>query len=632
MQATTQAQAQKDRYSVLQRKLEHLEKSPDFLNKYQANFDILTKELSAARKSNTDHLARVDKLKKQTEIKELRAKLRTAEAERTGLQTKYEAAIRTKKASESTSAARHDELKERERRIVEFEKALAAEKKRKEDIESQLRDVVNAKAEEEAQRSSESAKAQTQLEQAHAETAEIRARLEADRVHGEMQREGLVTQLEALRDILGQAATHYGKLVSETVSKTAYDQLQREHNSLQFHTFRFERKLANTEAQVAEMASLIRQAQEANGFLEAQLRVAEDDRNMYIAALQDLRIDLSLQGGCGCGSSHILPADALFSSQREFLLSELEIQEAISSTERLSAVFYADLNDELVSSCAAMRADLDAELLVTQTQAIQFQADRAMHDATVADLHTARTELESTRRRLEEASGLLDDVKTREAALMQEVKEVRSQSKEQTTAHKHALQKEKETTNKFASSLQQSKVAEDELRAEINQLTVELADAERYREAYHKLVDEVGVLAARNQLAESEASRLSQFNAEILSHNNPAQRIMYLDRVRRELAETKQMLIIATRERDAASTQIENLRRELSLYLSVPAEGNKPLGRTTRTRIGRMPLITAQSQNVDPVIVPVRGVSADLTKHLSPLGEASCEMTLDEIM
>jgi hypothetical protein len=48
-------------------------------------------------------------------------------------------------------------------------------------------------------------------------------------------------------------------------------------------------------------------------------------------------------------------------------------------------------------------------------------------------------------------------------------------------------------------------------------------------------------LAARNQLAESEANRLSQFNAEILGHNNPGQRIVYLDRVRRELAETKQV-------------------------------------------------------------------------------------------
>ena len=84
---------------------------------------------------------------------------------------------------------------------------------------------------------------------------------------------------------------------------------------------------------------------------------------------------------------------------------------------------------------------------------------------------------------------------------------------------------------------------------------MELADAERYREAYQNLVDEVGVLAARNELAESEAHRLSRFNAEILGHTNPAQRIVYLDRVRRELAETKQV-----RERNNRPKTEEEIR------------------------------------------------------------------------
>lgn len=66
-----------------------------------------------------------------------------------------------------------------------------------------------------------------------------------------------------------------------------------------------------------------------------------------------------------------------------------------------------------------------------------------------------------------------------------------------------------------------------------------MGDAERYQEAYQNLIGEVEGLAARNELAENEAERLSKFNAEILSHNNPAQRIQYLDRIRRELANTK---------------------------------------------------------------------------------------------
>jgi chromosome segregation ATPase len=402
----------------------------------------------------------------QTEIKDLRVKLRTAEAERVGLQTKYEEAVRTKQIAASTNAARRDELQERERRIVELEAAMAVEKRRREDVEAQLCDAVTAKAEEETRRSSENAEARAQLEQAQAEIAQTRAELDADRKHGEVQREELVVQLEALRDMLGQAATHYGKLVSETVSKVAYDKLWREHNSLQFHSFRLERKLANTEAQVAELASLIRQTHDANGLLEAELRASEEDKNSRLVAFEDLRTDLRSGGG---DSIHDLLVDILYVAQKELLLSELEIQLALSSGDRHSAQSYAALNDELASSCAAMRADLDAELVVSQTQAIQLQTAKAVQEATTADLHAARTELESTRKQLEEASSSLSAVKTREAALMQEVKEVRTQNKEQTTAHKQALQKEKETVSRLASSLQQTKVAEEELRAEISQ-------------------------------------------------------------------------------------------------------------------------------------------------------------------
>jgi hypothetical protein len=77
--------------------------------------------------------------------------------------------------------------------------------------------------------------------------------------------------------------------------------------------------------------------------------------------------------------------------------------------------------------------------------------------------------LESTRKQLEETSSSLSAVRAKEVALAQEVKEVKSQNKEQTAAHKQALQKEKETASKLVTSLQQSKFAEEELRAEINQ-------------------------------------------------------------------------------------------------------------------------------------------------------------------
>jgi len=53
-------------------------------------------------------------------------------------------------------------------------------------------------------------------------------------------------------------------------------------------------------------------------------------------------------------------------------------------------------------------------------------------------------------------------------------------------------------------------------------------------------------LVARGSLAEAEAERLSKFNAEILSHTNPQQKIMYLDRIRRQLADTQQVSYVLT--------------------------------------------------------------------------------------
>ena len=80
-------------------------------------------------------------------------------------------------------------------------------------------------------------------------------------------------------------------------------------------------------------------------------------------------------------------------------------------------------------------------------------------------------------------------------------------------------------------------------------LAADLTEAEKYQEAYSGLLEEVDALVERNALAEDEAQRLSKFNAEILGHQNPAQRIMYVDRIREELHEAKLVSSSASRGR-----------------------------------------------------------------------------------
>ena len=70
---------------------------------------------------------------------------------------------------------------------------------------------------------------------------------------------------------------------------------------------------------------------------------------------------------------------------------------------------------------------------------------------------------------------------------------------------------------------------------------------------------QVEVLISRNALAEDEAQYLSQMNAEILSHANPNQKIYYVDRIRRELAETKQVCYLANHCPDLCSLIIPSL-------------------------------------------------------------------------
>lgn len=194
-------------------------------------------------------------------------------------------------------------------------------------------------------------------------------------------------------------------------------------------------------------------------------------------------------------------------------------------------------------------------------------------------------------------------------------------------------------------------------------MTAELADAERYQEAYHTLSDEIGSLVAKNQLAEEEAQRLSKFNAEILGHNNPAQRIMYVDRIRRELAETKhvcthsprlsgtrlidwhvfeQKLVMLGREQEAAAAINDDLQHELDMYKSVMVPGeSKP--RTALTRVTRTPLVNlARSLNTtgsgggggNPLPSASKSDSSrkDSAQRVHVLESIPGDMTIDEIM
>jgi len=93
----------------------------------------------------------------------------------------------------------------------------------------------------------------------------------------------------------------------------------------------------------------------------------------------------------------------------------------------------------------------------------------------------------------------------------------------------------------------------------------------------------------RNELAEHEADYLSKFNAEILGHNNLGQRIHYVDRIRQDLADARQKLLISTQEQEAIRQDNEVLRTELNAYKSYDPNVRERTG-SHITRVARVPL------------------------------------------
>lgn len=92
----------------------------------------------------------------------------------------------------------------------------------------------------------------------------------------------------------------------------------------------------------------------------------------------------------------------------------------------------------------------------------------------------------------------------------------------------------------------------------------------------------------RNELAEQEADYLSKFNAEIIGHNNLGQRIHYVDRIRQDLADTRQKLLISSQEQEAIRQDNEVLRTELNAYKSYDPNVRGKTG-THITRVARVP-------------------------------------------
>lgn len=541
--------------------------------KHQAELDRLKLEANRSRQVTADQADRLEKLKKQndmldvriqelkkatstdqSEIKDLRAKLRMAEHERTQLITKQGEVGETKKALQALEAKKREELRERDKKITELEKTVTLERKKREGADAKLKEV-KAKADEEVGEVRQAIQGlQERLDEARAEAHRTQSSLAMAEGRAGHKEEELMAQLEQYRAILGRVAEEYGRLASVTVPSQDHSHLKQEYTMLNVRTLRLERKLANSEGQVVELANLVRQVKDQNALLAGQLRDAEDAVIFYSQALEDATQAALVHHRSSC---HTLDQEVAIIDQ-ECHESERQVQTAYLSQSEACCEFYRLGCDQLLSLYSAVDHAWTEEQQVVQRQTVDLTAAITTRDSLISQLEVVRAEHEGARQELTAASAALQDAIADQATIEHRLQEVEVQMQAEAVKNKEALQKERDIAQRTAAAAQMAKMSEEGLRAEVEQcvvataphscvvsdnimarLTTELTDAERYHEAYYSLVDEVDALVDRNNLAEEEANRLSKFNAEILGHNNPAQRIMYVDRIRRELAEVK---------------------------------------------------------------------------------------------
>ncbi|KAF9502001.1 hypothetical protein BDN71DRAFT_1485888 [Pleurotus eryngii] len=550
------------------------EKLKHELSRIQKTVSGSSDKFEKQRKMVDMYEARLHELKKtaavdQKEIKDLKTKLRMSEHERSQLQGKQDDISEAKKALQALDAKRREDNREKDKKIADLEKSLGQERKKREAAEARCQELQGKVM-------AEANNLRQQLAVLEAEKQQAQASLRQQADEASSREDDLVASLERQQVMLKKVTEEYGKLASSSVTQSQFAEVRRERDAQRVQVFRLERKLANSEEQVVELASLIRCAKSENTLLIQQLSQADEVIYHCRTALHD-RISNDRQT--------FDDIQELCSSIDKHCQQTQESVQAISKYQAdLTTEFYVPGYHELLETYQLAEQDLQVQRKLLDW----FDVETSRTTAECDELRCRADRLQTELAKADTERAMASVAEVQRKALETQLAQAEHKLDESATAHQTAINQEREAVQRLALSVQKAKLVEDGLRADLEQLTAELSEAARYQDAYYSLSEEVDSLVARSALAEDEALRLSQFNAEILGHNNPAQRVTYVDRVRQELAETKQRLLIANRDHEAAIAENTALLEELSMYKSVmmPTD-RKP--RTNMTRLVRHP-------------------------------------------
>lgn len=283
--------------------------------------------------------------------------------------------------------------------------------------------------------------------------------------------------------------------------------------------------------------------------------------------------------------------------------------------ELMQRLLCAALDDER-ARVRRQQDDLDglqAQYLATLEENVRLgETERA--------LARAREELETVEEAYEK--GVLEVMRAHKGE--EEVKRELSQSR----AEYDGLASKLRQFEKIGKKIFQARAKEEAWLEEREELLRELERSSQYETAYQTLRAQAQVLVSQSTSYEAQMKELSSLNTILASHTNPSQKILYLDRIRRELDERRVQTYVLLGEKEELQAQCRDLKARLDVFCKVDARlEDRP--RTAFKRVARE-APTAALSTVLCERSPNR--SPQRVHSILPKGSDEGDLTVDDLV
>lgn len=382
--------------------------------------------------------------------------------------------------------------------------------------------------------------------------------------------------LEQIKESFGRLNLHYIDYLP-----TLLKQFQEIESSLKLERklkttdlIRVRKRLADRVAQVDELAGLVNELEwreeELLEVVEKLLEVEEAAREEAEEDCRSLGIEIDRLRDELDQLTRSYDTQLELWERRE-VESKLEIQLAqetivMNETQLMDNRLTATALESTLSEVLKAYEELSKTYQITNTELGNAKDEIKSKDCKLAELSD---ELTGANTQIVELNKEMDNLRDTHSNLVEEWGSERNSLRSKVQeAGKEAL-KEKEAKRKACAELMVSRQAEAAARGELEQLEdvqVRLEAVEKEKAQLIKIND---FLSRQSSLNAEEADKLAALNAELVSQQNPAQRLKVLDRIRREGKEERTNLAHLQNDLWAARAEIESLKEELSSYQSI---------------------------------------------------------------